>query len=53
MTTDFRALCADLAGWIERATRHYIHDPDVLIRARAALAETDDTTPNPCDQPHD
>jgi hypothetical protein len=41
MTTDYRALCAEPAGWIERATRHYIRDPDVLIRARAALATPD------------
>ena len=40
--TDFRALCAELTGWIERSTRHYIRDPDVLIRARAALAEADE-----------
>ena len=39
MMTDFRALCAELTGWIERSTRHYIRDPDVLIRARAALAD--------------
>jgi hypothetical protein len=42
MTSDFRSLCAELAGWIERSTRHYIRDPDVLIRARAALAEPED-----------
>jgi hypothetical protein len=39
MTADFRKLCEELAGWIERSTRHYIRDPDVLIRARAALAD--------------
>lgn len=36
MTIDYRALCAELAGWIERSTRYYIQEPDVLIRARYA-----------------
>jgi hypothetical protein len=38
MTTDFRALCAELLTWAERTSAHYVAPPDVIIRARAALA---------------
>jgi hypothetical protein len=37
--TDFRALCAELVGWAERTSAHYVVHPDVILRARAALAE--------------
>jgi hypothetical protein len=37
--TDFRALCADLLTWADKASAHYYQSPDVLVRARAALAE--------------
>jgi hypothetical protein len=36
-TPDFRALCAELVGYIERATHHYFEDPELMIRARAAI----------------
>ena len=39
MTTDFRALCAELLAWAEKTSSHYYKQPDVLLRARAALAE--------------
>jgi len=39
MTTDFRALCADLLDWAERTSAHYVVHPDVILRARAALAQ--------------
>lgn len=36
---DFRALCAELVDWIERATRHYYVPPEILTRVRAALSQ--------------
>ena len=39
MMTDFRALCAELLDWAEVTAAHYIQLPDVLLRARAALAD--------------
>ena len=39
MTTDFRALCAELLAWAEKTSSHYYIQPDVLLRARAALAD--------------
>jgi hypothetical protein len=36
--TDFRELCAELLEWAERTSSHYYVQPDVLVRARAALA---------------
>ena len=39
MTTDFRALCAELTAWAEKTSAHYFQPPDVLLRARAALAD--------------
>jgi hypothetical protein len=41
MTTDWRALCVELVAWADKTAAHYIQLPDVIIRARAALAETD------------
>ena len=38
MTTDFRALCAELLTWAERTSAHYVAPPHVIIRARAALS---------------
>jgi hypothetical protein len=38
MTTDFRALCAELLAWAERTSAHYVVPPHVILRARAALA---------------
>ena len=37
--TDFRARCFELLEWAEFSTSHYYKKPDVIIRARAALAE--------------
>ena len=39
MSTDFRALCAELTAWAEKTSAHYFQPPDVLLRARAALAD--------------
>jgi len=39
MNSDYRALCAELFAWAEKTSAHYYLLPDVLIRARAALAE--------------
>jgi len=39
MSTDFRALCEELLGWAERTSSHYYKQPDVILRARAALAQ--------------
>jgi hypothetical protein len=38
---DFRELCAELVAWADKTSAHYYQSPDVLIRARAALAEPD------------
>lgn len=37
--TDFRALCAELLEWAERTSSHYFIQADVVVSARAALAE--------------
>ena len=37
--TDFRALCVELLEWAEHTSAHYVVHPDVILRARAALAE--------------
>lgn len=39
MTTDFRALCAELTAWAEKTSAHYFQPLDVLLRARAALTD--------------
>jgi hypothetical protein len=39
MTTDYRDLCAELLDWAERTSAHYVVHPDVILRARAALAQ--------------
>lgn len=38
MTPDFRALCAELVAWADKTSAHYYTPPEVLARARAALA---------------
>lgn len=45
MTTDFRALCAELLDWAEVTAAHYIQLPAVMLRARAALAEPEPEGP--------
>ena len=39
MTTDWKALCAELVAWAEKTSSNYYKQADVLLRARAALAE--------------
>jgi hypothetical protein len=39
MTTDYRALCAELLEWAERTSSHYYKQAEVVIRARALLAQ--------------
>jgi hypothetical protein len=39
--TDYRALCAELLDWAERTSSHYYKQADVILRARAALAQPD------------
>jgi hypothetical protein len=41
MTTEFRKLCAELVAWADKTSAHYYQLPELLIRARAALAESD------------
>jgi len=41
MSTDYRALCADLLDWAERTSAHYVVHPDVILRARATLAQSE------------
>jgi hypothetical protein len=38
--TDFRTLCAELVVWADKTSAHYYQSPELLVRARAALAET-------------
>lgn len=42
---DFRALCAELVGWGERTADHYYKLPDILIRVRNALEQTEPEPP--------
>ena len=44
---DFRALCAELLDWAERTSSHYYKQADVIVRARAALAQP---APAPTDE---
>ena len=37
--TDFRGLLTELLAWAERASPHYVAPPDVIARARTALAQ--------------
>jgi hypothetical protein len=40
MSTDFRALCAELLDWIERDSQSHVYGTqDLITRARAALAQ--------------
>jgi hypothetical protein len=36
---DYKQLCAELVAWAEKTSAHYYAPPEVLVRARAALAE--------------
>jgi hypothetical protein len=42
---DFRALCAELLDWAERTSSHYYKQADVIVRARAALAQPEPVAP--------
>ena len=42
---NFRALCAELLHWAERTSSHYYKQPDVILRARAALAQPEPAPP--------
>jgi hypothetical protein len=53
MTTDYRELCTELLAWAEKTTAHYYVLPDVLIRARAALAEQPVSEPYTLEPPAD
>ena len=39
MTDPYRAMCAELLTWAERTSSHYYKQADVIVRARALLAE--------------
>ena len=39
MTNPYRAMCAELLAWAERTSSHYYKQADVIIRARALLAQ--------------
>ena len=43
--TDFRALCAELLEWAEHTSAHYVVHPDVILRARASLAQPEPVLP--------
>jgi hypothetical protein len=43
--TDFRALCAELLEWAEHTSAHYVVHPDVILRARTALAQPEPVAP--------
>jgi hypothetical protein len=43
--TDYKQLCAELLEWAERTSSHYYKQADVIIRARAALAEPEPEEP--------
>jgi hypothetical protein len=43
--TDYKQLCAELLEWAERTSSHYYKQADVIIRARAALAEPEPEDP--------
>jgi len=43
--TDYKQLCAELLEWAERTSSHYYKQADVIIRARAALAEPEPEWP--------
>lgn len=42
---DYKQLCAELLAWAEKTSSHYYVQPDVIQRARAALAEPEPQDP--------
>jgi hypothetical protein len=41
----FKSLCAELLEWAEHTSTHYVVHPDVILRARAALAQPEPVAP--------
>ena len=39
MTDPYRTMCAELLEWAERTSSHYYKQADVIVRARALLAQ--------------
>jgi hypothetical protein len=39
MTNPYRTMCAELLEWAERTSSHYYKQADVIVRARALLAQ--------------
>jgi hypothetical protein len=48
--TDFRAMCAELLEWAEHTSSHYYKQADVIVRARALLAQPEPPG-NSCTRP--
>jgi len=42
---DYRSLCAELLEWAEHTSAHYVVHPDVILRARTALAQPEPVAP--------
>ena len=40
MTNPCRTMCAELLEWAERTSSHYYKQADVIVRARALLAQS-------------
>jgi hypothetical protein len=48
MSTDFRALCAELLDWVERASDFHTHEThDMMRRAHGALAQPEPVALSP------
>ena len=45
MTNPYRAMCAELLEWAERTSSHYYKQADVIVRARALLAQPEPEGP--------
>jgi hypothetical protein len=46
MSADYRALCAELLDWVERASDFHTHEThDMMRRARAALTQPEPVAP--------
>lgn len=39
MTNPYRTMCTELLEWAERTSSHYYKQADVIVRARALLAQ--------------
>jgi hypothetical protein len=42
--TDYKELCTELLAWAEKTSSHYYKQPDVILRTRAALSESEGPT---------